>query len=598
MKQLKSLIHIFVLWTLVGVLSKVLFLLVYRSLFPQLAWSDAMAVVGHGLKLDVAVAGYLTLIPGLLLATSVWAAGRALGWLWRGYFALTALVATLAYVSNLGLYAYWGFPLDSTPLLYITTSPADALASVPTWQLIALPLLIVGVAAVIYRLMPRLPEPLARRRAPWSTVLVVLSALLFIPIRGGFGTGTNHTGGVYFSTDIRLNHAAVNPLFSFVESATHREEIATRYRFMDDREATRLFTPMTKTQLRANAEKHDYNVVLICMESFSRYVMTEAGHVSGVTPWLDRYAREGLYFSNILASSFRTDRGLVAVLSALPAQPTMSVMDQPRISTTLPSLARRLGRDGYATQFYYGGDTNFSNMNSYLVGTGYQHVTSQPDFPAALSTGKWGVADGPVYDRVLADIKQQRAPFFKTIMTSSSHEPFDVPHYQKLADPALNAFSYADHCLGSFIERLKTLPCWKNTLVVIVPDHLGAYPQQVDNYQRWRYEIPLIFLGGMMEEPRRIDTIGSQTDVAATLLALLGKSHEEFRYSKDLLDPTAPHYAFFSFPDAMGLATATQFLYYDNTSRRAITKEGPRAEALLPQAKAFLQKLYDDLGDK
>ena len=141
---------------------------------------------------------------------------------------------------------------------------------------------------------------------------------------------------------------------------------------------------MTDTSLRPDAERKDYNVVLICLEGFSKYIMEEKGHVKGVTPNLDRLTREGIYFSNIYANSFRTDRAMVAVMSALPAQPTMSVMDMTRISTSLPSLAGALGKNGYDTHFYYGGDANYSNMKSYLMGTGFQNVTHQFDFDKKL----------------------------------------------------------------------------------------------------------------------------------------------------------------------------------------------------------------------
>lgn len=429
--------------------------------------------------------------------------------------------------------------------------------------------------------------------------MLVLTALLIIPIRGGVDTGTNHTGSVYFSTDILLNHAAVNPIFSFVEAVNHQEDIATRYRFMDDKEAERIFRNMVHASLRPDAEKHDYNVVLICMEGFSKYIMSEAGHVKGVTPSLDRYSKEGLYFSRFYANSFRTDRALVAVLSGLPAQPTMSVMDMPRISTSLPSIAGSLGKNGYDTHFYYGGDANYSNMKSYLIGTGYQHVTHQFDFEKKLQTGKWGVADGPVYDRMLADIKtfEKSKRFFKTMMTGSSHEPFDVPDYHKLKQPALNAFSYADYHLGRFIEGLKKLPQWNNTLVVIVPDHLGCWPEKIDNYKLWRYEIPLIMLGGMISEPRKVETIGSQIDMSATILAILGLPHDEFTYSKDLLDEDAPHFAFFTFPDAMGLIDSTGYAIIDNTQKTVAASSADKSvDERTKKSKAYLQKLYDYLG--
>lgn len=72
----------------------------------------------------------------------------------------------------------------------------------------------------------------------------------------------------------------------------------------------------------------------------------------------------------------------------------------------------------------------------------------------------------------------------------------------------------------------------ENTVIVLVPDHLGAYPQDIDNLTVDRYRIPLIFIGGAVKEPRQIGTYGSQIDIAATLLGQLGLPHEEFIFSK------------------------------------------------------------------
>ena len=606
MTNIKAFLSTFLLWIVVGVITKVLFCLIYLGEYGIADW---MKVMWHGVRLDVSIAGYLTMVVGLLLIVRIWWRGKGMKWIWHVWSGIAALVCSLGYVSNLVLYGYWRFPLDNTPLLYIKTSPSDAVASMTTVQMILVPIVIIGVAALlflpqwwIWRSLEK--QTTTRReslgkRISTTIVLLVLTALLIIPIRGGVDTGTNHTGSVYFSTDILLNHAAVNPIFSFVEAVNHQEDIATRYRFMDDKEAERIFRNMVHASLRPDAEKHDYNVVLICMEGFSKYIMSEAGHVKGVTPSLDRYSKEGLYFSRFYANSFRTDRALVAVLSGLPAQPTMSVMDMPRISTSLPSIAGSLGKNGYDTHFYYGGDANYSNMKSYLIGTGFQHITHQFDFEKKLQTGKWGVADGPVYDRMLADIKtfEKSKRFFKTMMTGSSHEPFDVPDYHKLKQPALNAFSYADYHLGRFIEGLKKLPQWNNTLVVIVPDHLGCWPEKIDNYKLWRYEIPLIMLGGMISEPRKVETIGSQIDMSATILAILGLPHDEFTYSKDLLDEDAPHFAFFTFPDAMGLIDSTGYAIIDNTQKTVAASSADKSvDERTKKSKAYLQKLYDYLG--
>jgi phosphoglycerol transferase MdoB-like AlkP superfamily enzyme len=232
------------------------------------------------------------------------------------------------------------------------------------------------------------------------------------------------------------------------------------------------------------------------------------------------------------------------------------------------------------------------------MGTGFQYIVSDVDFPSKLHTGKWGVADGAVFDRMLTDIQSDRSgkPFFRSIMTVSSHEPFDVPNYQKMKDNAtLNAFSYADHCLGTFMARLKQLSCYQHTVVAIVPDHLGAFPDHIDNYQLWRYQIPFVILGGPIPKGLQCHTIGSQIDIPATLLGLLGIDHSDFLYSKDLFNAQAPHFAYFTFPDGMGMVTDSSAVVYDNTTDRVVSASGVATDQLTTKAKAYLQSLYDDL---
>lgn len=603
-------VGLFLLWTLIGVLSKFVFLAVYASIIEGISTSDWWDVIWHGLVLDVAIAGYLTIIPALIFIASLWIESKVIGWIWKGYVGIVAFISSLAYVANIALYGFWGFPLDNTPLLYIKTSPSDAMASVTTGQLIGGLLAVCASTVFIYLLITRLVKlPKAQKNGKpllQTIVILLLTALLIIPIRGGFGAGTNHTGAVYYSTNIRLCHTAVNPIFCFIESVTHDEDIADRYRFMDDKEATDIFSNMTCTALRGDSvgvfslrgEKQPRNVVVIMLESFSKYIMTEAGHVKGITPNLDRYSKEGMYFTRFYANSFRTDRAIVSVLSGLPAQPTMSVMDIPHKSTSLPSIASAMGKAGYSSTFYYGGDTNYSNMKSYLMGTGFQNVVSDKDFPKELHTGKWGVADGPVYERILKDMiaSDKRKKHLRVVMSESSHEPFDVPFKSHIKEPELNAFYYADKCLGEFVEALKEKTDWDNTLVLIVPDHLGAYPLNIDNYAMWRYEIPMILLGGKITA-QQVKTIGCQTDIPATLLGILGVEHNEFLFSKDILDAKAPHFAFFTFPDAMGMVTEENTVIYDNALNKAVFDEGSKKGLNKKKVQAYLQKLYDKIAD-
>jgi len=676
MKAVKSLLTMFALWTMVGLLSKPLFLVWHVGLADGITLGDWLGVMWYGLRLDLAVAGYISAFLALMLGgwlivsqkvkrskgqvvenskirkvekSESQRVEKSTGfftwwrWTWRIFIVVFSSVYSLAITANLFLYPYWGFPLDTTSLFYLTSSPADAMASITAGQMV----LSGGVFLLLTVLLSwcflkaskwcglmgdeasglssssRLPNWQKDKRIIEPILFVLLLAALFIPIRGGFSTATNNTGSVYFSTNMLLNHAAVNPVFSFLESATEERDLDKKFRYMDDDEATRLFNEMCYTQLRGNqsvdsplqdalpldssmavvdsislTQQEDVNVVVIVLESFSHQIMSEAGKVKGVIPNFEALSHEGLYFTNFYANSFRTDRGLVSILSGYPAQPDMSIMKETHKTAELPSIARSLHGKGYSTAYYYGGDANFTNMRSYVMQTGFDRLISDTDFPATLRVGKWGVQDEHLFRRALDDMKQESGTYYKVIQTLSSHEPFEVPYKSRFEDPSLNAFAYTDHHLGDFIKGMKELPSWKRTLVVLVPDHLGCYPQPLDNYQPWRYQIPLVMVGGVVERAQRVNVIGMQTDLAATLLGLLGIDHSDFTFSKDLLDPQAPHYAFFDAPGVFGMVTDTCSVVYDYQSEKIANSEGKGAQQQLRRAQAYVQKLYDDIAKR
>lgn len=564
---------------------------------------DWLAVMWHGLPLDLSMAGYLTAIPALLLIVSVFVDGKWIAWTLKIYFMFTSTCVSLAFIVNIALYGFWGFPLDSTPLFYFFSSPAEAVASVSLWPIL---LGVVALLACVFILSYvagkciNVGMACIYNNMETTIALVLLTALLFIPIRGGITVSTMNTGKAYFSDDQRLNHAAVNPLFSFVESVVNEGNIDSRYRFMGEAEANKLFKAMTctrsdSTRILLNTRRPD--VLIIIMESFSNKVMATLGGEKGVAVNLDRLASEGVLFTNFYANSFRTDRGLVSVLSGYPAQPTMSIMQYPRKTDKLPSIGRSLRGVGYSTKYYYGGDADFTNMRSYLVSSGFNDIVSDVSFPVGERLSKWGVPDGFVFDRLLGDLRKEKGGrgMLRVLQTSSSHEPFDVP-YHRLGNKILNAFAYADDCIGRFISEFKKLPQWKNTLVVLVPDHLGAYPPGISNFVLDRYRIPLILTGGAVNGRHTVNVIGSQQDIAATLLGQMGIPHADFTFSKDMLSPLAPHFAFFTVPDAFGMVFDSGSVIYDNKSGKVVLGTGKAKGHNLRYGEAYLQKLYDDMA--
>lgn len=635
MKQIIWFVKTYATFVVLFVLQKPLFLFLEKGSATQPVdniFTELPAVIWHGLPLDLSMAGYLSVIPGLLSIAVVWLKRDLVKPIMNIYFIIASLFITCSFLLNASLYPYWKYPLDSTPLFYFFTSPADAIASVSIWQVIlSIVILIVLTIGVWFTLRMRGEkrqqysrygygyeglgrskrnrfDDFDRHRGRTSLVLLLLTGLLFLPIRGGITVSTMNTGQAYYSQNAYLNHSAVNPLFSLMESITHQEDFASQYRFMKDKEADKIFATMTSTSdentypllNEATFKKGTPDILIVIMESFASDIMPSMGSYKDVAVCLDSIAQQSILFTRFYANSFRTDRGMVSILSGYPAQPTTSIMRYPRKTSQLPSIARNLAKyKNYKTTYYYGGDADFCNMRSYLVSQGYQHIISDANFPIEDKLSKWGVPDHIVAARMMEDIKAQqneKRPMLRILQTSSSHEPFEVP-YHRLKDKRLNAFAYTDSVMGAIVREYRKLPKWKNTLIVFVPDHVGGYKEQLNDHDRSRYQIPLILAGGAISRPMKVGIIGSQHDIAATLLGQLGVEHREFTFSKNMMSDATPKFAFFAVNDAFGIVSEENSLIYDNRAKQIVYDKGEKGFNL-KRGQAYLQKLYDDLTKK
>jgi phosphoglycerol transferase MdoB-like AlkP superfamily enzyme len=310
-------------------------------------------------------------------------------------------------------------------------------------------------------------------------------------------------------------------------------------------------------------------------------------------------AREGIYFTNILATGNRSDRGLSGVLGGFPAYPGTSLLRYPRLASALPRFPVDMEREGYSTTFYYAGDLNFAGFRSYVTMT-FQRVVTEKDFAgeAIERRFKWGVHDEYLLERLHDDMTRDASPSLHVAFTMSSHEPFDVPGPvivpgEERGDKFRNAIAYTDRCLGRFFRRCKESGAWDNTLFVLVADHGTRHVGNLDPGEPAAYTIPLVFTGGAMKvRDSLVTTLGSQTDLAATLLAQLGIDHSRYRYSKNLLDPSALPFAYYAYSRAAAFVDERGACILDLESR-AYTGDNT-APATRLSLEAYLQLVDEE----
>lgn len=592
---------------LIFILQKPLFMLYNGSIEKGFGFADYMQVMVHGASLDAATAGYLTAFPFLLVLISIWFRKFPLKKILYGYYILAAALISIIFVVDMALYTFWGFKLDASVFLYID-SPKEALASVSVGfillRVLAILLLIALNSWVLLKITPSVLTA-TRKRIAGTAGMLLLGGVLFIIIRGGVTESTSNIGQVYFSNEPFLNHSAVNPDFSLLSSMGKSQDFASEFNFFDEEKRAALFDGLYPTTdgdsiIQVLNTKRP-NILIILMEGFGGAFVEPLGGLPDVTPHFNRLSKEGIFFTNCYANSFRTDRGTVCTFSGYLGLPMASVMKIPAKSRTLPAIAEGLSKAGYKTDFLYGGDINFTNMKSYLLSTGYQRLTANTDFSLAEQTSNaWGVNDDITFEYLYNQLRNRKeeGPWHTAFLTLSSHEPFEVP-YHRLEDKIPNAFAYTDECLGKFVDRLKQTPAWKDLLVICLPDHGFYYPREGSNAMPRFYHIPLLWLGGAVKQPMQVDKIMNQTDLAATLLGQLGLEHTAFTFSRNVLGSDYKYpFAFYSFNNGFSFRDSTGVTVFDNNSGSILFDEPEADESRLDKGKAILQTVYDDLGNR
>jgi phosphoglycerol transferase MdoB-like AlkP superfamily enzyme len=519
---------------------------------------------------------------------------------------LFLFILSLLAVSDATLYKFWGFRLDSTPLLYLKT-PKEAFASVSTGLIIkqvSIALVIFAMFVFIFRKWFKPANQFKEVHYIYSPVMLLFIAALIIPIRGGFGIAPMNVGTVYFSNKQFLNHASINIFWNVGFSLIESQGIKNNYAYFKENEIDQYRNVFENHNLPADSillSNEKPNIIVLIIESFTAKVIEPLGGVKNIAPQFNQLCSDGLLFTNFYANGDRSDKGLIAILSGYPAQTTTSIIKYASKTRTLPRLGSTLQKNGYYTAFYYGGDIDFANMRSYLLDSKFNSIISKDSFPTSTYNSKWGAHDQFVFEKLRNNIPRIKQPFFITLFTLSSHEPFEVPGKnidQKDEESLfLHAINYTDSCLGDFIMKAKKESWWNNTLLVVVADHGHRFPGLSANYEINKYKIPMLWLGGALKSKGKISKLASQNDIASTLLSQLNISSNDYIFSKNIIGKQ-PAFAYYVFNNGFGIIKDSSAVIFDCTSNEAVYSTGTDRQQIQNIGKAYIQDIYTDLENR
>ncbi len=570
-------------------------------------FSDILLSFLHGSRQDASVTGYFLVIPALLIVFTTYFDNRFLKNFINIYTILLLFITAIIIVSDAELYRNWGFRTDATPLLYLETPKfAAASSSTGTYiKLLILFLICLSTSIFIYlKYISVLFKTMKKTNYKTSVLFLFISASLILPIRGSVGIAPMNNGTVYFSkNNVFVNHAAINVIWNvgFALSELNKFQKVT---FFDNQKAELYFNSLYSVKNSDNdkpavLKTRKPNVIIIILESFTAKVSGAFGGKYDMTPNLDKIAKEGIMFKNFYASGDRTVKGIVAVLSGYPSLPKTAIMNYSDKVEKLPTITQALKKENYNTEWICGFDINFANINSYLIHNKFDKTVTIDDFPDTDRNSKWGVHDHIVFNKLFEECKNDQKPYFKVFMTLSSHEPFDVPMKTVVkgndeSSLFLNSVYYTDKSLGEFIDKMKTLKDWDNTLIIFVADHGSRLPDKSSNYLPERFKIPMVWTGGALKKDSIINKYAGQTDIPATLLSQINLSSKNFKFSKDIFSSECESFAFYDFNNGFGFVTDTSACVFDNNRKDYILKQNLCGN----YGKAYLQILTADFNSK
>ena len=612
MKQFQSIFRQLLFWMLFFAVERLFFLLYQNQLIrvENISFFEVLSTFFYALKLDLSTACYILIFPFLLLVIQSFVRLKVGDRINKLYTAIIFFVYILINNIELGLFSEWHTKLTYKALIYLQ-SPGEIIRTVPTfdWFLVVTALLLQTIIFyfVYTRYFYQAADNLQKGKLAGKLLFVVmLPSLLFIGIRGGFSQIPITASQSYFSGHDILNLAAVNSGYNIAFSILNNYQVEDQnvFKFMPDEEAKSIVSKMhlvEKDTTIGIINQQRPNIVIIFIESWSGDLIESLGGKPGITPGFHALEKEGLLFNEFYASGNRSQQALASVFAGLPAIPITTLTDYPEKYNAVPSLIKILNGEGYYSSFFFGGDLNYGNIKSYLIYNDFDRLVDENQFPENAIKGKLGVHDEGLFDKMLEDIDKQPEPFFTAALTLSSHSPYDQPgerpiNWIELENKFVNSAWYTDKCLGDFFREAKKKDWYKNTLFIVLSDH--SHPSY-NNYQWWSFDyrhIPLLFLGGALSDEfknTKNTHLASNMDLPGTLLNQMNLDSEAFFWSKNMLNPYSPQFAYFELNDGFGWKTEQGKLEYNVVVPLVLSTDVSKEdlEAFKKEGEAYIQVL-------
>lgn len=291
------------------------------------------------------------------------------------------------------------------------------------------------------------------------------------------------------------------------------------------------------------------NIVLIITESMGReYIgaFNKKNHIKdyvSYTPFLDSLAKESLIFTNAYANGYKSIHGMSSIISGIPSFKD-AFTSSPYAKQKIESLVSCLKSKGYDTSFFHGAPNGSMGFLGYGNILGFDHYYGMTEYGNdADFDGSWGIWDEPFMQFMNQTISKKKAPFFSTIFTVSSHEPYVVPEkfknkIPKGTNPMHQPVGYTDYAFKKFFESAKKQPWFENTIFIITADHcnLVNYSEEYTDKVMNRLAVPILFYSPKYKLKGENNELAEHIDIFPTVMDMIGYDKPFRSWGRSLVD--------------------------------------------------------------
>lgn len=551
-------------WILYFDFQRLLFTFHNFDKFSEAGFTTWIGAFFYSFRLDLATAGYLSAIPALFLLIAI---------IWKKKWAskvfivvlfLEVIVCSLIHAGEVNAYPEWNHKLTGRVFMHL--SHPDEVVRTADWSMTIWFTIYVILEVLLARILWKWFFKFnLEKRKPGILVPTILTLVLlpisviccFLLARGGLQQIPINTDAAIYSKSYAANDLSINSVYFFGKSfllynRTNIDEFIPKVSESQAKQVEQLLYEYPFEHDNYIFDNKRPNIVFIVLEGWTANAIGSITDVETATPHFDALSKEGLLFTNIYGVASTSEIGNSAIFSGYPGIPEISITMQSEKSRKIPSLNQDLKEWGYTSKYLFSGDLKYGNIGGYFIDHGFDEVEDETDFPSDLPRGKLNYYDKDLYIELIKRMNKSTEPFMQCGFTGSTHSPYDFPnadkytHFKGVEGKFQNSLLYADKCLYDFIQNAKKQHWYDNTIFVFVADHGHASNAQQNPSESAFNRIPFLIYGKPLKEAykgKKIEKLGSQIDIARTLLYQMGGDYQRYKWSVDLLNPNAPEFA-------------------------------------------------------